>query len=112
MNDNRPTIAMLIIGMVIFVSTLAAWVFAEVNGISTGALLAFAVPVVGALFVGHQIGKAADAAQQAANQTNGVMESRIESAVASALARRDAARTRQAQGDISTPSAVEDASGT
>lgn len=103
--DTRPTLAMMIIGAVIFVAVLVAWLVAEFNGVATGALLAFAVPVVGALFIGHQLGATRDAAQQAATQTNGMMETRVKSAVASALADRDAARTRQAQGDISDQAA-------
>lgn len=107
MNDNtRPTNTMLVIGAVIFVTVTGAWLFAEFNHIGTGALLAFAVPVVSALFLGHQLGQTATAAQQAANQTNGMMESRVESAVASALAKRDAARTRQVMGDIGVDQAA------
>lgn len=105
-DKSQPTTTMLVIGTVIFVTVTGAWLVAEFNGIGTGALLAFAVPVVGALFIGHQLGTTASAAQQAANQTNGMMESRVESAVASALAKRDAARTRQAQGDISADQAA------
>lgn len=95
-----PTTTMLIIGAVIFVAVIAAWLFAEFNHIGTGALLAFAVPVVGALFIGHQLGSTADAAKQAVSQTNGGLDGRVKSAVSAALADRDAARTRQAQGDI------------
>ena len=101
MNDNRPTLAMMIIGAVIFVCVTAAWLTAEFNHIGTGALLAFAVPVVGALFIGQQLGATRDAAQQAASQTNGALDARIKAGVAAALADRDAARTRQAKGDIS-----------
>lgn len=101
MHDNRPTLAMMIIGAVIFVCVTVAWLVAEFNHIGTGALLAFAVPVVAALFVGQQLGATRDAAQQAASQTNGALDSRIKAGVAAALADRDAARTRQAKGDIS-----------
>ena len=101
MNDNRPTLAMMIIGSIIFVTVIVAWLVAEFNGVATGALLAFAVPVVAALFLGQQLGATRDAAQAAANQTNGVLDGRIEAAVSTALAKRDAARTRQAAGDIS-----------
>ena len=100
MNDNRPTLAMMVIGAVIFVAVIVAWLVAEFNHIGTGALLAFAVPVVAALFVGQQLAGARDAAQQAASQTNCVLDSRIKAGVAAALADRDAARTRQAKGDI------------
>lgn len=96
MND-KPTTTMLVIGTVIFVTVTVAWLVAEFNHIGTGALLAFAVPIVGALFIGHQLGSTADAAKQAANQTNGILNERLEAAVTSALAKRDAARTWQAQ---------------
>lgn len=99
--DNRPSIAMMVIGTIVFVATLGAWLYAESQHIPTGALLAFAVPVVGALFLAGPLSTAARSAQQAAQQTNGVMEERMISAVGKALANRDAARTRQAQGDIS-----------
>lgn len=88
-------------GVVIFVVVVAAWVYAKAHGIETGELISFAVPVVGALFLAGPIGAAASSAQQAAHQTNGVLGDRIEAAVSSALAKRDAARTRQAQGDVS-----------
>lgn len=96
MND-KPTTTMLVIGTVIFVTVTGAWLLAEFNHIGTGALLAFAVPIVGALFIGHQLGTTADAAKQAANQTNGILSDRVEAAVTKALAARDAARTWQAQ---------------
>ncbi len=106
MTDNRPTLAMMVIGAVIFVAVIVAWLVAEFNHIGTGALLAFAVPVVAALFVGQQLGATRDAAQQAAAQTNGALDSRIKAGVAAALAARDAARTRQANGDISAQAAA------
>lgn len=108
MNNDKPTTTMLVIGTVIFVTVIAAWLTAEFNHIGTGALLAFAVPIVGALFIGHQLGTTADAAKQAANQTNGLLESRVKSAMASALADRDAARTRQAVGDVSSAQAAQE----
>ena len=111
----RPTPGMMIIGTVIFVATLAAWLYAETHDVDTSALLAFAVPVVGALFLSSGISAARSAAEQSANQTNGSMDAKIraamgsalsehdgalEAAVSAALAKRDAARTRQALGDI------------
>lgn len=99
--EDRPTLAMMIIGAVIVAIVLVVWLIAEFNHVPTGALLAFAVPVVGALFLTSPIAAARDAAQAAAGQTNGVLDSRIKAGVAAALADRDAARTRQAQGDIS-----------
>jgi len=100
MTNDRPTLAMLIVGTVIFVTVTAAWLFAEFHQIGTGALLAFAVPVVGALFIGHQLGATATAAQQAASQTNGALDARIKAGATAALAERDATRTMQAQQQI------------
>lgn len=91
----------LVVGCLIYVSTIAAWFFASREGIDTGPLFYIAGPVIGSLFLAGPISKAADSASQAAAQTNGVMEARIEAATARALAKRDAARTRQAMGDIS-----------
>jgi hypothetical protein len=90
-----------VLGAILFVAVIAAWVYCKVQGINTTELLAFAVPVIGALFLVGPINQAAQASQQAAAQTNGVLDARIQSAVSSALAKRDAARTRQANGDIS-----------
>ena len=79
----------------------AAWLYGEsVAHVDTTIVWTVSGPIILALFVGHQLGATADAAQQAANQTNGVLGDRIKAAVAAALADRDAARTRQAQGDI------------
>ena len=100
-NTRVPTTITMLFGVVIFVSTLAAWLYGEsVAHIDTAIVWTVSGPIILALFVGHQLGATADAAQQAANQTNGVLGDRIKAAVAAALADRDAARTRQAQGDI------------
>lgn len=88
-------------GTVITVATIAAWLYGALHNLDTGPLFALVVPIVGALFLVGQISSARDAAQQAASQTNGTLEARVVSAVSSALAARDAARTRQANGDIS-----------
>ena len=116
MTNEKPTTTMLIIGTIVFVVTIAAWLVAEFNHVPTGALLAFAVPVVAALFLANGLNRTAAAAQQAAAQTNGALDARIKSGVAAGIAeqlpaietaaaaanaKRDAARTRQAQGDIS-----------
>ena len=116
MTNEKPTTTMLIIGTIVFVVTIAAWLVAEFNDVPTGALLAFAVPVVAALFLANGLNRTTAAAQQAAAQTNGALDARIkagvaagiaeqlpaiETAAAAANAKRDAARTRQAQGDIS-----------
>lgn len=98
--STRPSRSNLVAGVVVFALTLGAWLYAELNGIDSGPLFYMAVPVVGAMFLVSPVNKAADAAQQAATQTNGGLESRIKAAVSSALADRDKARTRQAMGDI------------
>ena len=100
-NTRVPTTITMLFGVVIFVSTLAAWLYGEsVAHVDTTIVWTVSAPIILALFVGHQLGATADAAQQAASQTNGVLGDRIKAAVAAALADRDAARTRQAQGDI------------
>ena len=105
---NQPTLGMMVIGCIIFLGVLAAWLYAESRNIDTSALLAFAVPVVSALFLAGTVQRGAEAAERAANQTNGALDGRIQAAVSAALANRDAARTRQARGDIATgdPSAA------
>lgn len=104
MNDNKsvPTAVTMGFGVVVFVATLVAWLYGEsVAHVPTTILWTVAGPIIIALFIGHQLGTTADAARQAATQTNGTLEARVKAAVATALADRDAARTRQAQGDIS-----------
>jgi uncharacterized membrane protein len=92
---------MYIVGLILAVATMGAWIYAESHKIDSAPLFVFVVPIVTALFIGHNLGATKEAAQQAANQTNGPLKDRMKSAVAEALAERDAARTRQAQGDIS-----------
>ncbi len=100
----RTTTSM-IVGVVVFGLTLPTWLWGEAHGIDTTILWAVVTPVVGALFIGDRIGQAITASQTAATQTNGTMYDRMYAAatqaVASQLAARDAARTRQAQGDVS-----------
>lgn len=93
--------AVLAAGVVVFGMTCAAWLYAASKGINPGPLFYIAGPVIGSLFLAPGIGEAARASQQAATQTNGGLEARVKAAVASALADRDAARTRQVQGDVS-----------
>ena len=100
---RTPDNATMTFGVIIFVSTLAAWLFGEFQGVDTTILWAVATPVVMALFVGGQLGRVAESSAAAATQTNGSMSERIKAAVSSALADRDAARTRQSQGDVSHP---------
>lgn len=103
MTTRTPTLVIVQIaaGTIITLGTIAAWLWGKLRGIDTGELMAFVVPIVGALFLVTAVGRAGEAAQQAAQQTNGMLEGRIKAAVASALADRDAARTRQAVGDVS-----------
>lgn len=101
MRDRTTQIVMLCAGCVISLAVIAAWLWGKLHGIETTELMAFAVPVVGALFLVSPISRAGEAAQQAVAQTNGALDARVEQAVAQALAHRDAARTRQAVGDIS-----------
>ena len=101
MNNNRtPNLPMMIIGVLVFALATAAWLYGERSGIDTTIIWTVATPVVGALFLVGPITSAAQPAQQAAAQTNGILEARMKSAMAAALADRDAARTRQARGDI------------
>lgn len=99
--DNGTGALMLAAGTIITLATIAAWLYAATHGIDTAPLFAFAIPVVGALVIANGLGKTADAAQQAATQTNGLLGPRIKAEVTAALAERDAARTRQAVGDVS-----------
>lgn len=127
-NAAGRTVATMLFGTVIFLAATVAWLYAEMMGVSTDILWLVVVPIVSALFVSQPLANladrthaAGDAARQAANQTNGVLDERIKGAVSgavstalgeqlpgivkaatsSALADRDAARTRQSRGDIS-----------
>jgi len=102
----KPNTSTMIFGVVIFLASLAAWLWGETHAVNTDILWIVATPVVMALFVGQQLGATAEHAQQAATQTNGALDSRIKAGVAAALADRDAARTRQANGDISAQAAA------
>lgn len=95
MNVNRSNVAMLISGTIVFLATITGWLYASTHNIDATPILGFAIPVVGALFIGNSVGKAADNAAQAASQTNGTLDARIETGVRRALADRDAARTWQ-----------------
>lgn len=101
--SKGQTVAAMMFGTIIFLATLAAWLYGEAHNIDTGVVWTVTTPVIGFLFIGGALNKTADAAEQAAIQTNGSMDAKIKSAVSSALADRDKARTRQAQGDISDP---------
>ena len=94
--DPKQFLPGYIIGTIIVLATMCVWYLAETHGVGTGALLAFVVPVIGALFVGSGLSNIAANANRAANQTNGTMDQRIEAAVTRALASRDQARTWQA----------------
>ena len=97
---NGSSTRTLAFGTVIFIATLAAWLFGSLNHIDTNVLWSVVTPVIGALFIGTSLGRVANSAQQAAIQTNGGMSDKIEAAVSTALAKRDASRTwQQAQPD-------------
>jgi hypothetical protein len=115
--NPRGTLGIQIVGAFLFTVTLAALYFIGKAGMDTGPIFYIAGPVISAIFLAPGINSAADAAKQAALQTNGSLKPAVKSAVAeaiseqvpdivksassAALADRDAARTRQAQGDIS-----------
>lgn len=101
-SKSVPTAVTMGFGVVVFLGTIAAWLYGESIHVNTAIVWTVAGPIIVALFVGHQLGTTADAAKQAASQTNGVLDARIKASVSAALADRDAARTRQAQGDISS----------
>lgn len=105
-SSRGQSIAAMAFGTIIFVATLAAWLYGSERGIDTNVLWSVVTPVIGFLFIGGALNKTAEHAEQAAVQTNGSMDSKIKAAVSSALADRDSARTRQAQGDISEPQRV------
>ncbi len=105
-SSRGQSIAAMGFGTIIFVATLAAWLYGSERGIDTNVLWSVVTPVIGFLFIGGALNKTAEHAEQAAVQTNGSMDSKIKAAVSSALADRDSARTRQAQGDISEPQRV------
>lgn len=103
---STPNLAMMIVGAGVFAMALTAWLYGETRGIDTTVIWTVATPVVGALFLVGPITAAASSAQQAAQQTNGQLEARIKAAVSSSLADRDAARTRQAAGDVTPTRAL------
>lgn len=76
----------LVTGSVLFTVTLAAWLFGSLNHIDTTVLWSVAPTLLGALFLASPIGRAANNAQQAALQTNGMLDARIRSGVSAALA--------------------------
>ena len=90
---TKPSTVTMAYGTVIFVITVTAWLYSALNNIDSGVLWNVAVPVIIALFVGDKLRETADAAKQAATQTNGNLDARVENAVTAALSRRDAART-------------------
>lgn len=98
--QKTVNLSTMVIGVILFLASLAAWIYCAERGINTDILWAVVVPILTALFIGHQLGTTAENAQKAADQTNGSLEPRVKAAVASALADRDKARTRQIQGDV------------
>lgn len=100
MNTHPMPTRSLVAGTVIFLATLAAWLYGAQAGVDTTMLWAVSTPLVLGLFLGETVTAAATSARQAAIQTNGSLEGRVKAATAQALAERDAARTRQVLGDI------------
>lgn len=98
-NRNAVTVTTMIFGVIIFLATVAAWLWGEKNGVKTDILWIVAVPVITALFIGHQVGTAAKSAEQAAQQTNGTLNGRLEEAVTNVLAKRDITRAKQSISD-------------
>lgn len=105
-NGKGQTVSAMAFGTIIFIATLAAWLYGAEKGVDTTVLWSVVTPVIGFLFIGGALNKTADNAAQAATQTNGSMDGKIKSAVSTALAERDHARTRQVNGDISEASSV------
>lgn len=103
----QPTKLTMTFGVIVFVSTLVAWLYGSQSGVDTQILWAVSTPIVLALFVGQQLAHASEQAQKAADQTNGTLTTRIESVVArvvrETLAARDSARTRAINGDAGGP---------
>lgn len=91
MNNQRST-ATMIIGVIVFLASLTAWIYCAERDINTDILWAVVVPILTALFIGNQLDSISRNAQQAADQTNGTLIPRVETAVANALAKRDTAR--------------------
>lgn len=89
----KPNLPMLIVGTIIFLSSLGGWLYASTHDIDASAILAFASPVVGFLLLGNIVQRAATAAEQAASQTNGSLEAKIKANVSAALSERDQAKT-------------------
>lgn len=86
-------------GLGVFAITVFGWLYAETHGVDSGALFYMASPVIAALFLAPGVNRAADAATEAARNTNGPMDARIRAGVAEALAARDNARALQAVRD-------------
>ena len=91
----------MIVGCVVLGMSLVAWLWGEAHDIDTSMIWTIVPIILASLFIGNSLGATADAAKQAATQTNGTMTERMVNAVTIALTARDAARTRQVQGDIS-----------
>jgi len=90
---TKENMIRVICGTIITVASLATWYLAAREHIDTSAILAFVVPIVGALFITGQVAEARNAAQQAASQTNGALDARIVAGAMHAASIRDAAKT-------------------
>lgn len=103
----RTTSSMLV-GLGVLVVVVVAWLYGATHGVDVTPLWAIAPALLVALFLGAGVAQAGQFAQQAAQQTNGALDARIAKVMSDQLANRDAARTRQAVGDISQPTAADD----
>lgn len=90
---------LLLAGCLVFVVTLAAYLYAEGQHIESSPILWLGGAIVGALFLGGQltnlggrVDTVADLARKVDGQTNGGLDTRIAAAVAAELARRDAVK--------------------
>lgn len=78
MSDRRLDALTLILGTVVVLATMAAYLYAQVRGIEVDALLAFVVPVVSALLIVRQVDKVHATTKQVEKQTNGELTRRLE----------------------------------
>lgn len=99
----KVNVTTMVFGTIVFMCSLGAWLYASEHGLQTDIIWTVTVPIIIGLFLGEQLSKTASNAAKAVEQTNGSLSAKIETIVARALANRDAARTRQAQGDVGGP---------
>lgn len=87
-NSGNPAgipLSSLIVGMIIFIATLVAWLYAADNHIDPGPLWVLTGPVIASLFLSNSLSRVASNAQTAAVNTNGGMDARIAQATTQAV---------------------------